>query len=50
MPVAELGGAIPMGSDAAFYTALLSLHFRDLGVKIRKKIFYQGKNSKERCL
>lgn len=44
MPVAELVGTmIPMGSLAAFYIALLSLHFMVLGVKIKEKDLYKGK-------
>lgn len=41
MPVAELVGTrISMGSLAAFYIAPLSLHFIDLGVKIKEKDLY----------
>lgn len=44
MPVAELvGTTIPTGSLAAFYIALLSLHFMDLGVKIKKKSLLEKK-------
>lgn len=49
MPVAELVGTmIPMGSLAAFYIALLSLHFMNLGVKIREKDLYKGKKFKRK--
>lgn len=44
MPVAELvGTTIPTGSLAAFYIALLSLHFMDLGIKIKKKSLLEKK-------
>lgn len=33
MPAAEIVGTIPTGCLAAFYIAILSLHFMDLGVK-----------------
>lgn len=39
---------IPTGFLAAFYIALLSLHFMDLGVKVKEKSLLGKKNVSER--
>lgn len=38
---------IPIGFLAAFYIALLSLHFIDLGVEVKEKSFIREKIQKE---